>query len=397
MRTDARDLTAGLTDPAFYAGDPHPTFARLRREAPVAWCDEPGFWAVSRHRDVLEASTDPATFCSGRGVLLQDIGAQLPETPGALLYYDPPDHTRYRRLVQPAFAPSRIDARAPAVRDRARRLLDAVEPGDTTDVVAAVAVPLPIQVIADLIGIPEEDWERFYVWSDAFIAAADGGPNQSPEVLEATSEAMSYLLSIVGERRHTPRDDLVSHLALLELDGDALTDEELLMFLVQLLVAGNETTRNLISAGLIALAHRPDQWHRLVDDPTLIPSAVEELLRWTSPVVSFLRTATRDTELGGNLIAEGDHLLLLYASANRDPDEFGPTADLLDVGRTPNHHLAFGFGAHYCLGARLARLEARVLLEELVGRYDRLEPAGPVERVPSTVIAGVARAPVVLR
>jgi cytochrome P450 len=184
-------------------------------------------------------------------------------------------------------------------------------------------------------------------------------------------------------------------LALVEVDGDRLADDELMMFLIQLLVAGNETTRNLISAGLVALADRPQEWQRLVADRGLIPSAVDELLRWTSPVISFLRTATRDTQLGGQAIAEGEPVLLVYASANRDEREFGPNAAELDVGRDPNHHLAFGFGTHFCLGAMLARLEGRVLLEELLGSSSvaHLEGAGPVERVPSTVIAGLRRAP----
>jgi cytochrome P450 len=389
-------LTAPLTDPAWYAGDQtvmHQRFAELRAEAPLAWIDDPGCWAVTDHAAVLAASTDPATFCSGRGVLLQDIGAELPEIPGALLYIDPPNHTRYRTLVQPAFAPSKMRAFEPRLRDRARHLLDAVAPGVVTDAVATLAVPFPLQVIAELLGIPEDDWPRFHRWSDAFIAAADGGAGQSEEILNDTIEATTYLLEAVADRRATPRDDLVSDLALVEIDGDRLRDDELMMFLVQLLVAGNETTRNLISGGLVALGERPDEWQRLVADRSLIPSAIEEMLRWTSPVISFLRTATRDTTLAGHPIADGDALLLLYAAANRDEAEFGATADRFDVGRDPNHHLAFGFGTHFCLGAMLARLEGRVLFEEILDRFTTLEPAGPVERVPSTVIAGIRSAP----
>jgi cytochrome P450 len=283
------------------------------------------------------------------------------------------------------------------LRERATVLLDAIPSGEAVDIVAALAVPFPLQVIAELLGIPEDDWPRFHRWSDSFIAAADGGAAQSPEVLNDTIEATTYLLEAVADRRARPRDDLVSELALVEIDGDRLADDELMMFLVQLLVAGNETTRNLISGGLVALADHPDEWQRLVADRGLIPSAVEELLRWTAPVISFLRTATTDTELGGRPIAAGEPVLLVYASANRDEAEFGPTAGALDVGRDPNHHLAFGFGTHFCLGAMLARLEGRVLLEELLGRFGHLETAGSVERVPSTVIAGVRRASMVLR
>jgi cytochrome P450 len=391
-------LTEPLTDPAWYAGDQqrvHEQFARLRADGPLAWIEAPGCWAVSGHAAVLAASTDPATFCSGKGVLLQDIGAELPEIPGALLYIDPPNHTRYRTLVQPAFAPSKMRAFEVRLRDRARLLLDAVEGGTVTDAVATLSVPFPLQVIAELLGIPEGDWPRFHRWSDAFIAAADGGAGQSDEILNDTIEATTYLLEAVADRRASPRDDLVSDLALVEIDGDRLRDDELMMFLVQLLVAGNETTRNLISGGLVALSERPDEWQRLVDDRSLIPGAIEEMLRWTSPVISFLRTATRDTTLAGHPIAEGEPLLLLYAAANRDEAEFGPTADQFDIGRDPNHHLAFGFGTHFCLGAMLARLEGRVLFEELLDRFTILEPAGPVERVPSTVIAGIRSAPMV--
>jgi cytochrome P450 len=396
--------TARLADPDFYAGttghgDPHDTFALLRDEAPMAWnpptAASPGFWAVSDHAEVMAASTDPATWCSGRGVLLQDIGAEIPEIPGALLYIDPPDHTRYRKLIQPAFGASRMRTVDRQIRDRVEAVLEPIEAGQPLDMVAQLAVPYPLQVISDLIGIPDDDWPKFYAWSDAFIAAADGGAGQSDEIMELTTEATLYLLDTVADRRAHSRDDLVTDLTLMEIDGDRLGDDELMMFLIQLLVAGNETTRNLISGGLIALANQPDQWRRLVEDPQLIEPAIEELLRWTSPVISFVRTAVVDTELGGQRVAAGDAALLLYASANRDELEFGPTAGQLDISRHPNHHLAFGFGTHFCLGAMLARLEGRILLQELLARFTTLEPTGPVERVPSTVIAGVRSAQLV--
>jgi cytochrome P450 len=396
MARPGADLTPPLTDPAFYAGDPHPLFARLRAEAPVAWLDDPGCWVLSRHADVWEVSTDPVRFCSSKGILLQDIGVEMPEMPPTLLNIDPPSHTRYRTLVQPAFTPSRIRAFEPQLRARARALVEPLPKGEVVDIVPALAVPFPLQVIAQLIGIPEEDWPRFHVWSDAFIAAADGGPDQSEHVLNNIIEATTYLLSTVADRRADPSDDLVSYLATLEVDGDALSDDELMMFLVQLLVAGNETTRNLISGGLLALADRPDEWDRLRRDPSLVPSAVEELLRWTAPVISFVRTATTGTVVGGQQIAADEPLLLLYASANRDETVFGPTADRLDIARDPNPHLAFGFGTHFCLGALLARLEGRVLLEELLARFATLDAAGAVRRVPSTVIAGIASAPLQL-
>ena len=290
-----QDLTAPLADPNWYAGDQaemHARFDQLRTEAPLAWLESVGSWIATAHADVLTASTDFTTFCSSKGVLLQDIARELPDIPGALLYIDPPDHTRYRTLVQPAFSPSRMRAFETRLRDRATTLLDAIEPGATTDIVEALAVPYPLQVIAELIGVPEDDWPRFHRWSDAFIAAADAGADQPPEMMDDMIEATTYLLETVANRRANPIDDLVSELALVEIDGDRLQDDELMMFLVQLLVAGNETTRNLISGGLIALADRPDEWARLVADRSLIPTAVDELLRWTSPWMSFLRPPT---------------------------------------------------------------------------------------------------------
>lgn len=386
------ELTAPLTDPAFYAGDPHPLFARLRAEAPVAWNDQLGFWVLSKHADVLEVSKDPVRFCSGQGILLMDLQRELPEEPGALLYVDPPEHGRYRRLVQPAFAPSKIRALEPLIRARARSLLDALPVGEVVDVVEALAVPYPLLVIADMLGVPEQDWPAMRRWTDALIALAT---EPSDENTAIATEMAVYFLDRIAERAINPGDDLVSTLATVTVDGEKLDESELMMFCGQLLVAGNETTRNLVSAGLVALAEHPDQWDRLVAQRDLIPSAVEELLRWTTPVISFMRTATVDTTIGGQAIAAGEHLLLLYASANRDEEVFGPTAGVLDVGREPNAQLAFGFGEHFCLGAALARLEGRIVLEELLDRFRSLEPGGPVSRLESTVIAGITSAPLI--
>lgn len=393
-RPTAPALTAPLVDPAFHAGDPFAHYARLRSEAPVVWHDDPGFWAVSGHHDVLSISKDPQTFCSGQGILLMDLGRELPDIPGALLYVDPPEHQRYRRLVQPAFSPARIKAMEGPIRHRAAALLDQVVPGEPFDVVGSVAVPFPLVVIAELLGVPIDDWPRFYAWSDAAIEA---GTAQTDDTVAKLMEMADYFLAVIAERRAAPRDDLISTLATVTVDGEHLDDGELMMFCGQLLVAGNETTRNLISAGLVALAEHPEQWQRLVDDRSLLPAAVEELLRWTTPVISFLRTATRDVEVAGQQVREGDPLLLLYASANRDEAEFGPTAGELDVGRDPNHQLAFGFGEHFCLGASLARLEGRIFLEELLGRFSAIELAGTPERLASAaVVAGVTRAELVL-
>jgi cytochrome P450 len=387
-------LTDLLVDDEFYAGDPFPRYARLRDEAPVAWNATKGFWAVSRWDDVMRMSTEPETFCSGRGILVMEIGASY-DSPPTMMHTDPPEHTTYRKLVQPGFAPGRMRALEGDVRQRAKLLVDEIEAGRPIDFVEKVAVPFPLYIISALLGMPDADWRRFFAWSEAVIPGATDWSEEKRAALQA--EMHETLLATTAARRADPRDDLISVLAQVELEGRRLTDAELTMFLVQLLVAGNETTRNMISGGLLALAERPTEWERLRRDRSVVPSAVEEMLRWTSPVVSFMRTATRDTELGGQQISDGDPVLMLYASANRDERQFGPTADRFDIGRDPNNHVAFGFGTHFCIGAMLARIEGRVLLEELLDRFETVELGGDVERSHSSVIAGVKHAPLVFR
>ena len=248
---------------------------------------------------------------------------------------------------------------------------------------AELAVPFPLQVIADLLGIPDGDWPRFYDWSEAAIPGATDLPDE--RVLELMGEMVTYLLDVAAQRRFEPRDDVVSRLATAAPDGDVLDDGELAMFLVQLLVAGNETTRNSLSGALVAFADHPDQWDRVrlavaEEDEALLDTAVEEILRWTTPVVYFLRTTTRPVELAGPELPADAPTMLLYLSANRDEAEFGPTAATFDVGRTPNHHIAFGSGPHFCLGAALARVELRIMLEVLATRVARIGRAGELER-----------------
>jgi cytochrome P450 len=383
------DLAARLTDPELYKTDPYALYARLRKEAPVAWNEERGFWAVSRHADVIAAESDPRTYCAGKGILVDEIGLDY-ENPPTMMHTDPPAHTRYRRLVQPGFKPSVTRDLEPVVRARAVSLIDKIEPGSQTDVVQALSVPFPLLVISEVLGVPEDEWRRCYEWSEAVIPGATDWSQERRDAL--MGEMVGYLLEATRQRRASPHDDVLSELANVTIDGDNLSDDEMAMFLVQLLVAGNETTRNMLSAGLGALADAPEQWRRLVEDRSLVPSAVEELLRFTTPVISFMRTATADTVLGGQEIAAGEPLLLLFASADRDEAVFGPSAGELDVGRDPNPHVAFGFGVHFCLGAALARLEGRVVLEELLSRFTKIERAGDVELSPSSVIAGVKKA-----
>ena len=383
------ELAAGVLEAGLYASDPHPLFTRLRAEAPVAWNEERGFWAVTTHADVSAIGFDHQTFCAHKGILVDEIGTTY-ETPPTMMHTDPPAHTRYRRLVQPGFKPSVVRDLEPAIRARARVLVGGLEAGVRVDVVPLLSVPLPLQVISEIMGLPVEDWERFYEWSEAVIPGATDWPEERRNALQG--EMITFLLDLTKTRRENPSGDVLSELAQAGIDGDRLSEAELAMFLVQLLVAGNETTRNLISGGLVALAESPDQWPRLVSDRALVPGAVEEMLRFTTPVVSFMRTATRATELSGVAIAEGEPVLMVYASANRDEAVFGPTSAIFDAGRHPNPHIAFGFGNHFCLGAALARLEGRIVLEELLDRFAGVEIAGEVERSGSSVIAGVRRA-----
>jgi len=388
VETD-EDLTAPLLDDAFYRGDPFPHYARLRAEAPVAWNRQHGFWVLSRHADVMAASADPATFCSSKGILVQEIGVEY-ASPPTIMHTDPPAHTRYRKLVQPGFGPRQTRELDGAVRERAQLLIDALPAGNPVEVVSALTAILPLQVIIDLLGVDDDDYDRFLLWSDAAVPGT--GEMTDDERMGHMGDMVMFLLGKAGERRADPRDDLVSTLATVELDGDRLSDDEVAMFLVQLLVAGNETSRNMLTGGLHALAQHPDQWAALRADRSLIPGAVEEMLRWTTPVISFMRTATRDVEIRGTLVRAGDPTLLLYAAANRDEDEFGPTAERFDITRSPNHHVAFGFGAHFCIGAALARLEARAVLDGLLDRFEEVEPVGAPVRSGSGIIAGIRRA-----
>lgn len=394
---DENALTDLLLDPAIYAGDPFPLYARLRAEAPVARNDTVGLWMVSRHEEVVAVSRDPETFCSAKGIMTFEIGSAYP-TPPTMMHTDPPDHTRYRTLVQPGFRPSYMRALEPGIRARARALVDRIEPGVPVDVVSDLAVPLPLQVISDLLGVPEDEWPTFFRWSEAAIPGATDWPEE--ERAQLGMDMVTYLLAAAADRRASPRDDIISELGAAEVNGDRLTDAELGMFLVQLLVAGNETTRNMMSGGLVGFAEHSGQWESLAAraDASVnraLPLAVEEMLRWTTPVVAFMRTTTRQVSLGGRTLGADEPVLMLYASANRDEDAFGPTASVFDCGRDPNPHVAFGFGAHFCIGAVLARVEGRILLEELLARFGSITLAGDVVRTASSIIAGVKSAPVV--
>jgi cholest-4-en-3-one 26-monooxygenase len=383
----------------FVAGVPHHMFKRLRAEAPVFWHPEkngPGFWAVTRYGDVVTVSRDPRTFSSEKkGVFVFDpVPEDLERMQMMMLNMDPPKHSKLRGLVNKGFTPRMIARFESRVRDLAASIVDAVAHQGECDFVAAIAAELPLHVIAEILGIPASDRHMLFQWSNRLIGFDDPEYQQSmDDGKTAAAEVYMYANQLAVERRDNPGDDLVSVLMNAEVDGQKLTELEFDLFFLLLMVAGNETTRNLISGGMRALVEHPGQRARLLADRSLIPTAVEEMLRFVSPVIEFRRTATRDTELSGQKIREGDKVIIYYTSANRDEDVF-PDPDRFDAGRTPNEHVAFGIGEHFCLGANLARLEIRVMFEEILHRLPDIELAGPVERLRSSLINGIKRMPV---
>ena len=390
---------ARLTDPSFYAGDPHPVYARLRAEAPVFWCPAGQFWALSRYEDVRRVGHDTTLFSSRRGTLLSDGRARDaggPHAPGArhLMRSDPPDHTMLRKVVSRSFTPRMISSLEDRARVIARDLLERIDAGAVTDVVAALSTPFTTYVIAELMGVPRDRWADFWTWTDSAIAQVDAG-RSDPALAAQVGHLMAFFGELLEQRRRHPADDIVSDLVAGEVRGAPLTELDLLTYCKFLLVAGTETTRNLISSGIALLSEHPGQRQLLLDSPGLIADAVEEMLRVTSPVLAFCRTATAGTEIRGQAIAAGDYVALLYASANRDEDIWAEP-DRFDVLRPqPRPHVAFGFGAHVCLGANLARMEARVLFEELLRAFPDFQVTGPAVRGRSTLVAIVKELPAV--
>jgi cytochrome P450 len=384
-----------LEDPDWYLGDPHATYRSLRRKAPVFWVEPHGFWFLTKYADVHAVSKDPGRFCSSRGFNIQEgLKPARPATadfPPTILAMDPPQHTKQRTLVSSFFTPRAVARLEARIRELARESIGEISPGETRDFVDAVSVRLPVLVIAEILGVPNSDREQFKAGSDALVALNDGDVDALPRV----GELFAYMTAHALERRATPREDLLSALATGKPDGRLLEPRELGMFGMLLLAGGNETTRNLLSGGAAALMAHPDQLAQLADDPSRIPSAVEEMVRWLSPIRFFARTATRTTEIRGQKIAEGDFVVLCYSAANRDEDAYGPDSEYFDIHRKDGPpHLGFGVGQHVCIGAHLARLEARVVFEELLARFPRFELAGEIQRLRSILINGIERMPV---
>lgn len=394
---------ARLTERSFYVDEPHGVYARLRSEAPVWWCEEGNFWALTRHADLTAVAAQPSVWSSAYGSFLPD--AKYPEkvrsrgVANSSLSFgsDPPHHTQYRRLISAVFTPQMVRQVEPMVRRVVTTALDGITSGEIVDVVDSVSVPTSINVIAALLGVPVSDWADFKRWSDALSGHLDALPGTEEEQrLDSQMHEMeTYLLAQLDHRLRHPQEDWLTAIATMRVDGEPTPPAFQLTFARALLVAGNETTRNTISGGVIAFAEHPDQLRRLHHDSGLLDAATDEVVRWTSVIHAFLRRAMVDTEVRGQRIAEGDYVGLFFPAANRDESTW-PDAHLFDITRKPTaQHLAYSWGPHRCLGVHLANLEIKVVLGELARRFDRVELAGGIRRRPSTVVDTYESVPVI--
>ncbi len=405
------DPDVNLLDPVtFESGVPHAYYAWLREHAPVRWHEgrpgrelfpgrfEPeqrGFWVVTRYEDVVHVSKNHALFSSERG---SAVNADMPEMELALfrqqlIHMDPPRHSKLRNLVNRGFTPRMIGQMEPHVRELAREIVDKLAGKSGCDFVTAVAAELPLLVIAELLGVPREDRWKLFTWSNRLIGADDPDYGSPVDAQLAVMELFQYGSWLADQRRAEPKDDIVSKLVHADVDGEKLGGLDFNMFFFLLVIAGNETTRNAISGGMQALCEHPAERARLIARPELLETAVDEIVRWVTPVMQFRRTATRDLELGGQKIRENDKVVMYYGSANRDPRAFADP-ERFDVARDPNPHVGFGIGVHFCLGASLAKLEMRIMFEELFRRVPDLELCGPVTRLRSNFINGIKSMPV---
>ncbi len=395
--------TLDIISPDHYVqhGYPHAEWTYLRRHAPVHWYEGNGkvdpFWAITRHADVIELSKQPEVFQNAPRLAVFPNELPRPEEAPArhLLNMDPPIHGKYRNVASKQFTPRQVKALAPHVDELTREVLDAAAEREVGEFVADIAAPITIGVIADMLGVPASDRKLLFRWTNEVIAPTDPEFQQGTAIEtlnRARLELFSYFKNLSDERRRRPEDDIVSVVARASVDERPLPDFELLSYYLLLVAAGNETTRNAMTGGMLAFLANPGEWEKLRGDASLLDPAVEEIVRWTSPVIQFARTATRDYRLRGRTIRAGESACLFYPSANRDEEVF-PDGDLFRIDRRPNDHLGFGRGEHVCLGAHLARLELRTAFARLRERLEWAELAGPAERARSSFVGGIKRAP----
>ncbi|WP_241249173.1 cytochrome P450 [Rhodococcus sp. X156] len=386
-------LSVDLLDGRFYSGDlgdPRAAYRWMRENQPV-YRDSNGHAAIATHAALLEAERMPEVF-SNAGGIRPETGA-LPQ----MIDMDDPEHKLRRLLVSGGFTRKKVEAKTEEIRELCDQLIDAVCEQGECDFVRDLAAPLPMAVIGDMLGVRPEQRETFLRWSDDLVKSL--GSNATPEGLQAAMQAYmdftTFTMGIIDQRRKEPTDDLTSLLINAEIDGNRLTDENIVGETLLILIGGDETTRHVLSSGMEQLVRHPEQRDKLVADPALIPCAIEEMLRWASPIKNMCRTMTQDLDYHGTELHAGEKVLLLFESANFDEAVFdGP--DVFDIARTPNNHLAFGFGAHFCLGNQLARLEGRLMFEQLMARLPDMELATdePLPRRPANFVSGLEQMPV---
>jgi cytochrome P450 len=407
---DINDIKLATIDP-WIRPDREGIFAKLRDERPVSFHEEPpildqetgeemvaagpGFWAVTRYADVMQVSRDPDTFRSAPSINIRDIPPEIAEWLGSMINMDAPKHTKLRLIVNRGFTPRHVARIEESVRDQAREIVARVAPLGECDFVSEIAAALPLQIICDMLGIPRSDTQHIFELTNTILGVGDPEYVSSFEQLMAAGmELFQYGLDLAQQRLDHPTDDITSTLMHAEVEGHRLSPSELGSFFLLLVVAGNETTRNAISHGMLALTEHPDQraiW--MADFEGVSPTAVEEIVRWATPVIHFRRTVHHDTEVGGQRLSEGEKVVMWYNSANRDERQF-PAPYTFDVRRTPNEHAGFGAGGpHFCLGANLARREIKVMFEELLHELRDIEITGPPAYLQSNFIHGIKRMP----
>ena len=402
------DVDLGNPD-LYVSAVPHEVFTWLRREDPVHWnpvTNGRGFWSVTKYDDIVAISKNPEVFSSARehgGHRIYDenivgtagMGAEATDAP--FISMDPPEHNRYRRMISPGFGPSRLKALEGQIHDRVCNILDRLGARKECEFVTEVAAELPIQVLAELLGIPQADRLKLFDWSNSMIAEDDPELRKGPEETAADVRAMiEYSGRLWEERVANPGSDLISMLIHPDADGEVMSKERYLGTFILLVAAGNETTRNSISGGLITLAQFPEQRQQLADNPALYGTAAAEIIRYVSPIMHMRRTAIADSVIRGKTIRRGDKIIMWYVSGNRDEEIFSNPFGF-DLTRAEATQLGFGVGQHFCLGARLAELQLRIFFTEFLRRYPNAEPSGPIRRMRSNFVAGIKEMPVRLR